>query len=126
MHRILLVDDEPDIRAIAKLSLEAVGGYLIEPCGSGEEAIEKVEEFSPELILMDVMMPGKDGPATLSELRQIKQMNNIPIVFMTARVQKREVQEYMDVGAAGVIAKPFDPMSLPQQVGEIWNKLKSN
>ena len=123
LTRILLVDDEPDIRSIACLSLEAVGGYNIESCSNGDEAIEIARQFTPELILMDVMMPGKDGPAVLSDLRQIESLKKIPIVFMTARVQNQEVKEYMSVGAAGVIIKPFDPMNLPHQIGEIWDSL---
>ena len=123
LKRILLVDDEPDIRSIACLSLEAVGGYSIKSCSNGDEAIEIVKDYTPELILLDVMMPGKDGPTVLSDLRQVDSLQKIPIVFLTARVHEQEVQEYMSVGAAGVISKPFDPMNLPARVGAIWDSL---
>lgn len=121
LQRILLVDDEQDIRTIAQLSLESLGGFTIEPCTDGNEAMKKATDFAPELILMDVMMPGKDGPATLRELREISHLEKVPIVFMTARVQKSEVDEYLKLGAAAVISKPFDPMSLPSQIQNIWD-----
>ena len=120
LSRILLVDDEPDIRMIAQRSLEAIGGFIIEPCSSGSKAIEKASQFAPELILMDVMMPGKDGPATLAELRKITTLKKIPVVFMTARIQKQEVDQYLISGAADVIPKPFNPMDLSDQVKSIW------
>ena len=123
LKRILLVDDEQDIRTIAHLSLEALGGYTIEPCCDGEEALSKATSFTPELIIMDVMMPGKDGPSTLKDLREINSLSKIPIVFMTARVQEDEVAEYLKLGAAGVISKPFDPMALPGQIQEIWEDI---
>lgn len=126
LTRILLVDDEPDIRLVARRSLEAIGGFTIEPCSSGDEALGKAEQFAPGMILMDVMMPIKDGPATLAELRQIKALHKIPIVFMTARIQKREVEEYLSLGAADVISKPFDPMALSEQVQKIWDSIELN
>ena len=126
LKRILLVDDEQDIRTIAQVSLESLGGFIIEQCADGDEAMIKVEEFTPELILMDVMMPGKDGPATLLELREIEHMEKVPIVFMTARVQKSEIDEYLKLGAVAVISKPFDPMALPDQIQEIWQKVTVN
>ena len=123
LQRILLVDDEPDIRMIASKSLEMIGGYTIEPCASGDEALNKVASFNPELIIMDVMMPGKDGPTTLAELRQIDSFRKVPIIFMTARIQKQEIEEYLELGALDVISKPFDPMQLPNQVKEIWDAI---
>ncbi len=120
---ILLVDDEPDIRIIARRSLEAIGGYTVEPCIDGDDAISKVAGFSPDLILMDVMMPGKDGPATLAELRKNIQWQCVPVVFMTARIQKEEVEEYLRLGAADVIAKPFNPMTLSAQIQKIWSAI---
>ncbi len=125
MNRILLVDDEPDIRLIATRSLEAIGGFTIEPCNSGDQALSKAEDFCPELILMDVMMPGKDGPATLAEFRQNTKFEKTPVVFMTARIQEQEVEEYLALGAADVIAKPFDPIALSNQVKEIWALLQT-
>lgn len=126
LKRILLVDDEPDIRMIATKALEAIGGFTVQTCCDGDEALQKAPDFDPELILMDVMMPGKDGPATVQELRQIKQLSNTPIVFMTARVQRNEIEEYFSLGAADVIPKPFDPMALAQQISAIWNTFETN
>lgn len=126
LHRILLVDDEPDIRMIARRSLEAIGGFTIEPCGSGDEALSKAQDFAPQLILMDVMMPGKDGPTTLTELRQLSMFNDTPVVFMTARIQKQEIEQYLALGATDVISKPFDPMTLSDQVKKIWASVDKN
>ncbi len=126
LKKILLVDDEPDIRLVAQRSLEAIGGFVIETCSNGNEALTKAPDFEPELILMDVMMPGKDGPATLTELRQIQSLSKIPIVFMTARVQKNEIAEYLSMGAADVISKPFDPISLSRQIQKIWASIDMN
>lgn len=123
MQRILYVEDEPDIQAVAKLALEQVGRFTLEVCSSGQEALDKAASFSPQLILLDVMMPEMDGPTTLKKLRGINGLENIPAVFMTARVQPHEVQEYIDMGAVDVIAKPFDPMTLSSQIREIWEKV---
>jgi len=123
LNRILYVEDEPDIQAVAKLALEQVGQFTLEVCSSGQEALEKAEQFSPQLMLLDVMMPEMDGPTTLSKLREISGLENVPAIFMTARVQPHEIQEYIDMGAVDVIAKPFDPMTLSTQIREIWEKV---
>ena len=122
LDRILHVDDEPDIREVAKLSLEGVGGFTVEVCASGEEALEAVPRFKPDLILLDVMMPIMDGPSTLRALRDGDKTTGIPIVFMTAKVQKLEIAEFKELGAIDVIEKPFDPMTLADQVKAIWDK----
>ena len=123
MQRILYVEDEPDIQAVAKLALEQVGRFTLEVCSSGQEALDKAEKFSPQLMLLDVMMPEMDGPTTLKKLREIAGLEDVPAIFMTARVQPRELQEYMDMGAADVIAKPFDPMTLSNQIRAIWKRV---
>lgn len=110
--RILHVDDEPDIREIVDLSLSLNPDFQVRACGSGAEAIETAAEWSPGLILLDVMMPRMDGPTTLSHLRKNPQTTNIPVLFMTARAQNREVEQFIALGAQGVISKPFDPMTL--------------
>ena len=120
-QRILLVDDECDIRTVASLSLKSLGGFTVESVSSGDEAIAKVNHFKPELILMDVMMPGKDGPTTMQELRGIESYEKVPVIFMTARVQKTEILEYLNLGAAGVISKPFDPILLSEKIRQIWS-----
>lgn len=123
LDKILYVEDDPDIQAIAVMVLDAISGFTLEPCSSGSEALSKAVDFNPDLILLDVMMPGMDGPETLHALRQLPELANKPVVFMTAKVQPQEVQGYLDLGAVGVIAKPFDPMTLADQLREIWTRV---
>jgi CheY-like chemotaxis protein len=120
LQRILYVEDEPDIRAVAKLALEMVGGFTVKVCSSGEEALREAVAFGPDLILLDVMMPGMDGPSTLKALRALPSLAELPVAFMTAKVQPAEVAHYKTLGARDVIAKPFDPMTLASQVRAIW------
>jgi len=121
LSRILYVEDEPDIQMVARLALETLGGFKLEICSSGNEAIEKIAAFQPQFILLDVMMPGMDGPTTLRMLREIPQFASTPAVFITAKVQPSEIAEYKAIGALDVIPKPFDPMNLSNQVQEIWS-----
>ncbi|MDD2776053.1 MAG: response regulator [Gallionella sp.] len=120
LTRILYVEDEPDIQMIARLALETLGGFTLEVCSSGKEALAKITAFQPQLILLDVMMPGMDGPTTLSKLRELPAFSTTPTIFMTAKVQPGEVMGYKQIGAVDVIPKPFDPMTLSNQVLEIW------
>jgi CheY-like chemotaxis protein len=110
--RILHVDDEPDIRELVDISLGLDTEFAFKSCASGAEALMAAAEWSPDLILMDVMMPVMDGPQTLGRLREIAETADIPVVFMTARAQARELAHFLSLGAAGVIPKPFDPMTL--------------
>ena len=121
LHRILLVDDEADIRTVARLALEAVGGFEVRECPSGLAAPQTVADYQPQLILMDVMMPVQDGPETLKVLRTTPGLPPTPVVFMTAKVQPQEVSALRSLGALDVIAKPFDPMTLAQTVRQIWD-----
>ncbi|MEI6046629.1 MAG: response regulator [Chloroflexota bacterium] len=122
LNRILVVEDEPDIQVIAKLALEAVGGFTVELCNSGAEALKKAPLFTPDLILLDVMMPGMDGPSTFKKLRELPQITTTPVIFMTAKVQPHEVIQYREMGALDVIAKPFDPMTLSDTIRNIWKQ----
>ncbi len=122
LQKILYVEDEPDIQAVARVALEMVGGFTLEICSSGQEALESAKVFHPDLILLDVMMPGMDGLTTMRKLRDQPGMAAVPMVFMTAKVQPEEVQEYLAQGAKGVIAKPFDPMKLSEEVRAIWEQ----
>lgn len=122
LMRILYVEDEPDIQAVARLALEAVGSFTVRVCSSGPEAIAATGEFVPDLILLDVMMPGMDGPTTLQSLRALPASSGIPVIFLTAKVQPAEVVQLKSYGALDVIAKPFDPMKLSDQVREIWSR----
>lgn len=120
LHKILYVEDEPDIQAIAQIALENVGGFELKICGSGQEAIQQAEGFKPDLILLDVMMPGMDGPTTLQELRKLDELANTPVMFMTAKVQPQEIEHFKSLGAIEVIAKPFDPMKLAETIQQAW------
>ncbi len=120
LQRILMVDDDSDIRTVAEISLTAVGGFTVEVCATGPEALEKAPAFGPDLILLDVMMPGMDGPTTLKGLREIPALAQTPVIFMTAKVQPREVAQLVACGALDVLAKPFDPMALPDALRRIW------
>ena len=120
LTRVLYVEDEPDIQTVARLALEALGGFTVEICSSGDEALQQAPAFQPQLILLDVMMPGMDGPTTLGKLRELPQFAATPVVFMTAKVQLGEVTGYKELGAVDVIPKPFDPMTLSSKVQEIW------
>lgn len=122
LQHILLVDDEPDIRQIARLALETLGGFKITECPSGLEAPAAAARCAPQLILMDVMMPGRDGPATLKVLRATPATARIPVVFMTAKVQPQEIAAFRELGALDVIPKPFDPMTLALTVRQIWER----
>jgi two-component system OmpR family response regulator len=114
--RILHVDDDPDIREVVKLSLSLDSSFTVMSCASGDDALAIAADRSPDLILCDVMMPGMDGPAVLARLRERASTAKTPIVFMTARVQQRELEQWKSLGAAAVITKPFDPMKLANMV----------
>jgi CheY-like chemotaxis protein len=116
--RILHVDDEPDIREIVGISLSLDPDFQLRACESGPEAIAAAAEWTPQLILLDVMMPRMDGPSTLSQLRKDPRTADIPVFFMTARAQTREVEQFIALGAQGVISKPFDPMRLAGELRE--------
>lgn len=120
LRRILCVEDDPDIRMIIEFSLATVGGYHVCMCAAGQEALQQVAHFQPDLVLLDVMMPGLSGPETLQALRQQTVMRGVPTVFMTAKAMPDEVEELLQYGATGVIVKPFDPVALPQNIRIYW------
>ena len=122
LQHVLCVEDEPDIRTVAQIALETVGGLRTSFCPSGLEALETARKCKPDLIVLDVMMPGLDGPGALKELRGDPETRDIPVVFMTAKVQPSEVDELKALGALAVVAKPFDPMQLAQQLRDIWSR----
>lgn len=118
--RVLYVEDDRDIREVARLALEALGGYEVCACGSGDEAIKQAAEFSPDVVLLDVMMPGLDGPQTMAALRALPAIAATPVIFMTARVDAPDRAEYASLGVAGLIEKPFDPLELSDEVARLW------
>lgn len=122
LKRILYVEDQPDIRTVTKVALEKVGGFELQICSGGEEALETAVAFAPELFLLDVMMPGMDGPTTLQALRKLPGLADVPVIFMTAKVQPDEIAEYKALGALEVIFKPFDPMTLSNEIRDVWQQ----
>lgn len=120
LNRILVVDDEPDILAVVRTTLRARGDFEVEVCVCGQDALEVAPRFAPDLILLDVMMPGIDGPMTLKALQADPRTSSTPVVFMTAKVMPQETARYLSLGAVAVIAKPFDQRTLVDEIEVIW------
>ncbi len=118
-RKILLVDDEDDIREVAQLSLEMTAGWEVSTASSGAEGVRIAAAERPDAILLDVMMPGMDGPATARELRSRPETAEIPIILLTAKLQAADRRRFDDLGVAGVLSKPFDPMELAAQVSAV-------
>lgn len=114
--KVLIVDDEPDIRRIARLSLSRVGGMEVLEASNGAEGLVRAKEERPDAVLLDVMMPAMDGPTTLARLREDPATAGIPVVFLTAKAIAAEVDRLKSLGAAGVLTKPFDPMTLARDL----------
>jgi CheY-like chemotaxis protein len=116
MLRLLHVEDDRDIREVAKMALMLSGAFDVLQCASGEDALEQAPGFDPEVLLLDVMMPGMTGPETLAALRKLEQFHTTPAIFMTARAQPAEVDALKALSALTVIVKPFDPITLGDQI----------
>lgn len=116
---ILLVDDEDDIREVAQMSLEMTAGWTVVAASSGQEALRMAAAERPDAILLDVMMPGMDGPDTARALRAAPETADIPVVLLTAKVQAADRRRFDDLGVAGILAKPFDPMALADDVRRV-------
>jgi two-component system, OmpR family, response regulator len=114
--KILLVEDDDNIRLITRTSLEGLTSWCVFEANSGRVALTLAATELPDLILLDIMMPGMDGPTTFSHLKENTDTAGIPVIFMTAKVQTQELEGYIKLGAAGVITKPIDPMLLPEQI----------
>ena len=122
LERVMLVEDDPDIRTIASMALEVVGGLQVRACESGAVALAALESFKPQMVLLDVMMPGMNGPEVLQALRQREEMAGVPVVFLTAKVQAAEIDSLLALGALDVLPKPFDPMTLADAVKGLWER----
>lgn len=122
-HRILIIDDEEDIRDVAALSLETVAGWDVMVAGSGAQGIARAIEHQPDAILLDVMMPGMDGPTTFRELRNNPVTAKIPVLLLTAKVRATDQRRFADLGVDAILFKPFDPMTLSTQIAAVlgWN-----
>jgi two-component system, OmpR family, response regulator len=114
--KVLIVDDEPDIRRIARLGLSKVGGMEVVEASNGAEGLVRAKADMPDVVLLDVMMPAVDGPTTLARLREDPATAGIPVVFLTAKAIAAEVDRLKSLGAAGVLTKPFDPMTLARDL----------
>jgi CheY-like chemotaxis protein len=123
LKKILFVDDDEDVHLIIGFSLKQIPGVELRSATSGEEAIKIAMEFNPDLILLDVMMPKMDGIATLQAIKLLPSLAKIPVIFLTARAQHNEVEEYLKYGILDVIVKPFNPMTFGELVQQIWTKL---
>lgn len=124
LQRLTFVDDDPDIRAITEFALKEIGGYELDVCASGAEAVQRTSAFHPDLIILDVMMPGMDGVETFKRLRSMPDLAHTPIVFMTAKVMQHEMDRYRALGAADIIPKPFDPLTLHTRLEGIWDQVR--
>jgi two-component system OmpR family response regulator len=121
LQSLLYVDDDPDIREIVELSLGLDGTLRVSSSAGGEGALDTMRTERPDLVVLDVMMPGMDGPAILRRMRADPLLRDIPVIFMTAKANPQEVARFRDLSAIGVIPKPFDPMALGSQVKALWN-----
>lgn len=117
-RHILIIDDDDDIREVAALTLEATAGWRVSTASSGTAGIAKAMTEQPEAILMDVMMPGKDGPTTFREMQDTPEIAHIPVLLLTAKVQGVDQRRFANLGVAAVLFKPFNPMTLAQQIAE--------
>jgi len=122
-HRILIIDDEDDIREVAALSLETVAGWDVAVASSGAQGLVRAAEYNPDAILLDVMMPGMDGPSTFKELSRNPITAKIPVLLLTAKVQSNDQRRFADLGVEAILFKPFDPLTLPSQIAAVlgWN-----
>lgn len=116
--RVLIVDDEPDIREVASMSLEMLGGYEVVTAGCGEEALALAASEHPDAILLDVMLPGMDGPSTFRRLQQDEATREIPVLLLTAKAQAGDRRLFDELGVVATLTKPFDPKQLPVQVAD--------
>jgi CheY-like chemotaxis protein len=117
-HRILIIDDEDDIREVAALSLETVAGWQVYVANSGAQGLARAAEHQPDAILLDVMMPGMDGPTTFRELRKNPVTARIPVLLLTAKVQSSDQRRFADLGVEAILFKPFDPLTLSTQISD--------
>jgi len=118
-RKVLIIDDEDDIREVAALSLESVAGWEVVVASSGAQGLVRAAEVKPDAILLDVMMPGMDGPTTFRELRKNPDTSTIPVLLLTAKVQATDQRRFADLGVNAVLFKPFDPLTLSSQIADV-------
>jgi len=123
LNRICYVEDDEDIQKIVRMSLERIGKMTVEVVSDPMRAIEAIKAFKPELVMLDWMMPGMDGPTLFRKMKELPEVSGLPVVFITAKASQAELDELRALGAAGTISKPFSPRDLPEQLRAIWSKL---
>jgi CheY-like chemotaxis protein len=120
LNRICYVEDDEDIQRIVRMSLERVGKMTVEVVTDSGAAIERMKAFKPDLVMLDWMMPGMDGPTLFRRMREVPETSALPVVFITAKASQRELESLRELGAVGTISKPFSPKDLPEQLRAIW------
>lgn len=121
LKKIMYVEDDPAIQQIVSFCLEDMGGYELKICSIGREALQEAGNFKPDLILMDMRLPGLSGPDTIKKLREMEEFKDLPVIFISAQDDGNELAKYSDLGALGVIKKPFDPITLCQTIEALYN-----
>jgi two-component system, OmpR family, response regulator len=122
LTKILYVEDEEYLQKIARMALERVGNFTVEICGTGAEALERLDEFNPDMILLDVRLPVMNGPEVLQAIRLRPAFEKTPAVFITASVMAEDIESYRGEDVSDIISKPFDPMTLSEQLQAIWDR----
>lgn len=125
LNKILFVDDDPDICSVVEIALATIANYDLVVCKNGHEAIEKSKSLLPDLLLLDIMMPEIDGLTLCDHLREQEGYQNIPVIFVTAKVHSRAINNYKEKGAIGVISKPFDPIQLGKMIDSLWDQFQN-
>jgi len=122
LKRIMYVDDDPDLQDIVRLSLETRGGFTVTCCDSGNQALEEIAAFKPDLVILDMVLPGMNGHQLLERMRKLRGTPWIPVIFLTSKISPHHVEEYKELGVIGVINKPLNPLELRHQLREIWER----
>ncbi|WP_020583644.1 response regulator [Endozoicomonas elysicola] len=122
LSRILLVEDSYHIRALINMTLTVLNDYQVFPFDCGESALEKADELEPQLVILDVMMPGMDGPAVMKKLKALPDYSDLPFFFLTSKVHSDDIVEFERLGISGVIAKPFEPTELASMIEALWTR----
>jgi CheY-like chemotaxis protein len=123
LQRICYVEDDEDIQRIVRMSLERIGKMSVQVVGDPLTAIDAIRAYKPELVMLDWMMPGMDGPTLYRKMKETPEVRDLPVVFITAKASQKELDELRSLGAAGTISKPFSPKDLPEQLRAIWKGL---
>ncbi len=123
LNKVCYVEDDEDIQRIVRLSLERLGKMTVETVSDPMVALDRIKAFAPDLVMLDWMMPGMDGPTLFRKMKQTPEFSALPVVFITAKASHTELEELARMGAAGTISKPFAPTELPEQLRAIWAKL---